>query len=147
MIRDEGWCDTGASTAICGEHVNSPTCHCNDKAKETRIDYIITNQFLTPVASKGRVDNESGFPTHRPFAIDVEAALTNIRLKKLRKPDDFSEMFEEKVQKVIAAAREEKKMKKSKRRARDDVAAAWQEAAALEQIPEPMGTSRNTCII
>ena len=44
MIKEEGWTDTGDNATICKGKPGQSTCHTNERSKESRIDYIITNQ-------------------------------------------------------------------------------------------------------
>ena len=46
MIKEQGWTDIGMSKEKCGEAAGAPTCHNNEHARETRIDYIFTNYYF-----------------------------------------------------------------------------------------------------
>ena len=97
MLKDQGWTDIGMSEEKCGPATGAPTCHTNEGARETRIDYIFTNEAMTPVVLHCEVDNTSGFPTHRPLAIEVNIKKLKHRIKTLHKTTDFAELFENKL--------------------------------------------------
>ena len=67
MMRSEGWTDIGADSAKCGGRLNQPTCHTNATANETRIDYVIANEYFTPAIKTFKVDLMADYPTHRPI--------------------------------------------------------------------------------
>ena len=48
LIKEEGWTDIGNHHTICEGMPGQYKCHCTDKTKESRIDYIIANDRLTP---------------------------------------------------------------------------------------------------
>ena len=105
MLKEQGWTDIGMSEEKCGSKAGATTCHSNSKTKESRIDYIFTNQAMTPAVEEAEVDNTSGYPTHRPFAIKVNIKKISKQTKRLRKPTNFAELFEEKVQRKVSEAK------------------------------------------
>ena len=56
MMRSEGWTDIGADSAKCGGRPNQPTSHTNVTANETRIDYVIANEYIAPAIKTFTVD-------------------------------------------------------------------------------------------
>ena len=81
----------------------SQTCHTNKDAKESRIDFILANSFMTPAITKCYVDLESDFPTHRPLIIEVWANLLERTTNELQTPTNYAKLMEEKVQEEIRA--------------------------------------------
>ena len=98
MIAEEGWTDIANDDVICGGRPGQYTCQANADVKESRLDYIITNAYLTPAVRAYRVDNDADYPTHRPAIIDVCTKKVQTTTKQLQKPTDVAKMFEEKVQ-------------------------------------------------
>ena len=98
MIAEEGWTDIGNDEALCGGRPGQHTCQANADVKESRIDYILSNAYLTPAVKAFRIDDASDYPTHRPAIIDVCTKKLQTTAKQLQKPTNFAEMFEEKVQ-------------------------------------------------
>ena len=89
----------------CGNKAGAPTCHNNEKVNESRIDYIFTNEAMTPAVEKAEVDNTSGLPTHRPLVMKVNIKKIRKQTKRLRKPTNFAELFEDKVQEKVNEAK------------------------------------------
>ena len=56
MLEDEGWTDIGNHGTICGGKPGQVTCKANAGVRESRIDYIIANQWLTPAIILCRTD-------------------------------------------------------------------------------------------
>ena len=104
MLKEQGWTDVGNHPGICQGKVGQPTCQSSEKAKESRIDYIITNEYLTPSIKRCWVEQAGDFPTHRPLLIEVSVKRMQRTTNQLIKPTNFAEMFEAKVQKEIAEA-------------------------------------------
>ena len=77
------------------------TCQANADVKESRIDYFITNDRLTPAVAACRVDNLADYPTHRPLIIDIITEELKVTTRELQKPTDFAELFEGKVQQEV----------------------------------------------
>ena len=63
MSKEEGWTGIGNDTTKCSGRPGQPTCHTNAEVKESRIDYVITNDRLTPAVMSCKVDNEADYPT------------------------------------------------------------------------------------
>ena len=61
---------------------------------------------MTPAVEEAEVDNTSGYPTHRPFAIKINIKKIRKQTKRLRKPTNFAELFEDKVQRKVSEAKE-----------------------------------------
>ena len=101
MIKEEGWTDVGNDAATCRGSHRQPTCHANAEAKESRFDFVITNDRLTPVVTLCFVDNEAGYPTHRPVVFDIATTKLETTTKELIKPIDSAVLFEEKVQEDV----------------------------------------------
>ena len=73
--------------------------------KETRIDYMISNDMLTPCVESCRVDQSDTFPTHRPLMVEINTKKLSRQMRSLIKPTNFATMFEDSVQKLIKEAR------------------------------------------
>ena len=68
-----------------------------DGARESRIDFIISNSRLTQAIKVCYVDHTGDFPTHKPLVeVQTEKLVKNI--KELQSPTNFAEMMEEKIQ-------------------------------------------------
>ena len=106
MVGQHGWTDVGNHSTICQGEPGRATCHTNAKARETRIDMFFTNRYLTPAVKKCSVQKDADFPTHKPVLVEVESASVNKETRQLHKPTDFSQLFEEKVQREYKEAKE-----------------------------------------
>jgi exonuclease III len=80
MLDEEGWTDIGKDPRFCEGEIEQYTCHANVGVKESRIDYFITNQHLTPAVRKYRVVQEGKFPTHKPIRITIATNKMETRL-------------------------------------------------------------------
>ena len=122
---DEGWADVGMDKDICGGNVGRYTCHANEGVKESRIDYIITNCWLTPALKNGRVDLCDDFPTHKHFVVDVRLAKLKQTLKAPRPVTNYANMYEDKVQKeydeATATLKEQRETQQNEERAKDTI--------------------------
>ena len=49
-----------------------------EEAKESRIDFILANNRMTPAIVKYHVDENSDYPTHRPLCIEVLTRLLEL---------------------------------------------------------------------
>ena len=101
MIKDQGWTDVGGHEAICKGKPYQATCHTNESAAESRIDYFIANEQLTPAITHCEVDPSSDYPTHRPLCIDISTNDLKKKTKQLIKPTDMAEMMEERILKEL----------------------------------------------
>ena len=107
MLQVEGWTDVGNDPRICKGNQGQPTCHTNANTKESRIDFIITNQSLTPAVRSFHVDSDAKFPTHKPIQIRVATSKLRTVTNQLRKPTNFATLFQNKLDQDIAAKQEE----------------------------------------
>ena len=60
MLEEQGWTDIGNDSSKCGGKPGQPTCQANDGVKESRIDYFIANDRLTPAVVSCKVDHGWG---------------------------------------------------------------------------------------
>jgi hypothetical protein len=109
MLEEEGWTDVGNSEAICKGKRARNTCHTNAKSNESRIDYIIANDRLTPAIKACWVDQQADLPTHKPLAIEVDVKEMKRVTRMLAKPTDFAELFEQKIREDVAQLEQEHK--------------------------------------
>ena len=96
MLKEQGWTDVGNHAGICGGRPGQPTCQSNDKAKESRIDYILTNAQLTLAVKRCWVEQSGISPTHRPLLVDINVKRMQRATNELVRPTSFAELFEEK---------------------------------------------------
>ena len=66
----QGWTDVGMDARICKGMIGQHTCNASDKAKESHIDYILSNRWLTPALENGRGEI-CGNHTDKPFLEDI----------------------------------------------------------------------------
>ena len=71
MLKEQGWTDVGNNSGLCQGKPGQATCQSNDKAKESRIDYVIANDYLTPSIKRCCVGEAGDFPTHRPLLVEI----------------------------------------------------------------------------
>ena len=76
MLKEEGWTDIGNEHDKCEGSPGQYTCHANNKVKESRIDYVITNAILTPAVARCKVDHDADYPTHRLCRLDMQQQTT-----------------------------------------------------------------------
>ena len=69
------------------------TCKTNKDVKESRIDFILANNRMTPAIISCYVDENSDFPTHRPLIIEVVTKFLESTFKELKKPANFAWML------------------------------------------------------
>ena len=115
MIAKQGWTDMGNHSGICRGKAGQPTCQSKGTVREARIDYIFTNQSLTPCVEKCWVDQSGTYPAHRPLLIDSNVKKAHRATKQLLKPTNFAELFEESLQKDIDNARAEHEQKQQQK--------------------------------
>ena len=136
---DEGWTGVGMDKDICGGNVRRYTCHANEGVKESRIDYIITNCWLTPALENGRVDICDDFPTHLPFAVDIRVAKLKQTLKAPRPVTNYANLHEDKVQKeydeAIATLREQRETQTNEERAKDTINISSMRTKTPQRVP------------
>ena len=70
-------------------------------ARESRIDYFFLNPLLAAGFTSYRIDREDLFLTHRPIEITIEVPKVIQRVRVLNKPDDYSILIEDKIDKAI----------------------------------------------
>jgi len=98
MLKDQGWHDVGnVEDKCCKGKAGQATCHTNEGARGTRIDYFFANSILMPAISLCDVDHTSSFSTHRPLRIEVNTEKLDVVANQLHKPTNYAELFEEKV--------------------------------------------------
>ena len=94
MLSEEGWTDVGIAENVCGGKPGQPTCHTNEAAKEGRIDYIFSKQWLLPAIVACEVDQCSNYPTQRPLIIEINVEKIAKVTRELRKMTDYAKMLE-----------------------------------------------------
>ena len=67
LVTHGDWVDVGLHADLWGELPGQPTCQINDKAAETRIDYLFVCRKLMPAVDGFRVHTCDSFPTHQPI--------------------------------------------------------------------------------
>ena len=75
------------------------TCKTNKDACESRIDFILANDRLTPAVTSCYVDSNSDYPTHRPLIIEIVTKLLENASRELRKPTNFARMLNKRLKK------------------------------------------------
>ena len=98
MLSEEGWTDIGNDDKATRGSPGQYTCHANAGVKQSRIDFFITNEHLTPAIKAFEVINDANCPTHRPIRIRVAIAKLITVTNQLRKPTNYATMFQEKVE-------------------------------------------------
>ena len=91
----------------CNGNPGQFTCHANKEAKESRISYILANQWLFPALEACRVDQCDQFPTHRPLLVSIRVQKLEQFTRKLQTTTDYAKMIEEKIQLQIEKERSE----------------------------------------
>ena len=97
----------GNDATLCDGEPGQHTCHANADVKESRIDFILANDRLTPAVKSFRVNKETEYPTHRPIAITVLIKKLVTETNELQKTTNFAKLFEIKVQEEVAGKRVE----------------------------------------
>ena len=112
LIKEHGWTDIGNDESKCHGKPGRATCQTNEDSKESRIDFILANNRMTPAITSCYVDENSDFPTHRPLVIEVVSKLLEATVKELQTPTNFAWMLNHKIEKEAEEAnlkREEEK--------------------------------------
>lgn len=102
LINEHGWTDIDDDELRCQGKPGRATCYTEDEAKESRIDFIIANNRMTPALVKCYVDESSDYPTHRPLCIKVLTKLLEFNVKELRRPTNFASMMEQRIEEELA---------------------------------------------
>ena len=97
LINGKGWTDIGNDSLRCQGKPGLATCHANDRAKESRIDFVIANNRKIPAIVKCHVDESSDYPTHRPLCIEVLTKMLEFNVKELRRPTNFADIIEQQI--------------------------------------------------
>ena len=71
MFSEEGWTDIGSDEKATKGNPDLYTCHANAGVKQSRIDFFITNEHLTPAVKAFEVIQDANFPTHRQIRIKI----------------------------------------------------------------------------
>ena len=58
MLTDQGWTDAGMDSKACKGKTRQHTCHANEKARESRIEYKFPNPWLAPALEECEADQE-----------------------------------------------------------------------------------------
>ena len=90
LIKERGWTDIGNDESKCHGKPGRATCHTNEDSRESRIDFILANNRMTPAIISWYVDEKSDFPTHRPLIIEVVSKLLEDTVKELHKSSNFA---------------------------------------------------------
>ena len=106
MLAEEGWTDIGNDDKATRGNPGQYTCHANAGVKQSRIDFLIANEYLTPAIKAFEVINDANFPTHRPIRIRVATAKLKKVTNQVRKPTNYATMFQEKLEKETKAKQE-----------------------------------------
>ena len=106
MLSEEGWTDIGNDDKATRGSLDQYTCHANAGVKQSRIDFFITNEHLTPAIKAFEVSHDANFPTHRPIRIRIATAKLKTVANQFRKPTNYATMFQEKVEKETKTKQE-----------------------------------------
>ena len=98
LINEHGWTDIGNGDLRCQGRPGRTICYTKEEAKESRIDFILANNRMTPAIVKCHVDEGSDYPTHRPLCIEVLTRLLEFNVKELRKPTHLAIMMEQRIE-------------------------------------------------
>ena len=101
LLPSEGLTDVGMDERICKGITGQYRCHANADAKESRIDFILTNRWLTPALENGRVDKCDLLKTHKPFKVDIRLTKLKQTLKEMQPVTNYATMIEDMIPKKI----------------------------------------------
>ena len=104
LIKEHGWTDIGNDESKCHGKPGKATCKTNKDTSESRIDFILANNRMTPAITSCYVDDNSDYPTHRPLIIEVLTKLLEATSRELKKPTTFAWMFNQKFEKEVEDA-------------------------------------------
>ena len=79
------------------------------RAKQRRTDLILANCHAESALSNFKVDQEDHFLTHRPVGVELTVQALRKKTRALVKPDNFSILIEERVDKEIQRATDDAK--------------------------------------
>ena len=98
LITERGWTDISNDETKCQGKPGQATCKTNKDVAESRIDFILANNRMTPAITKCYVDDYSDFPTHRPLIIEIMTKLLENTSRELKKPTNFANMLNQKIE-------------------------------------------------
>ena len=104
LIKQHGWTDIGNDEIRCHGKPGRATCKTNKDARESRIDFILTNDRLTPAVMSCYVDENSDYPTHRPLIIEIVTKLLENTSRELKKPTNFAKLLERRIEQQVEEA-------------------------------------------
>ena len=97
LINERGWTDIGNDETKCQGNPGKATCTTSKDAAESRIDFILANNRMTPAITKCYVDDYSDFPIHKPLIIEIMTKLLENTSRELKKPTNFASMLNQKI--------------------------------------------------
>ena len=62
LIKEHGWTDIGNDEVRCQGKPGRTTCYTKEEAKESRIDFVLANNRMTPAIAKCYVDECIDYP-------------------------------------------------------------------------------------
>ena len=92
LIKEHGWTDIRNCADKCQGRPGRATCQTNEGSKESRIDFILANDRMTPAISKCYVDDSNDYPTHRPLVVEVITKTLEAMVKELQKPTNCARL-------------------------------------------------------
>lgn len=106
LTQEEGWADVGMDDKICGGKAGQATCHAQEAAKASRIDYIFSKPWLTPALDNCRTDRCDDYPTHKPLMVDIRIKELKQSVREHQPTTDVAKPIEDMIQNKIEEARD-----------------------------------------
>ena len=124
-MLEEDWTDIGANADAWGGKCNQNTCRANAAANESRIDYILVNDAMFPMATGFEVDRTVGFCTHHVIQVKIDTAKKQEDITTTRKIGSLMDMLRNQVKEELKDTEATEKQKRDKDRPRRGCRRPW----------------------
>lgn len=98
LAAEYGWTDAGVVAKLCKGEPGQYTCHVNDKAKYSRLDFPFANELLFPAITAFEVGQCDTYLTQRPLIIEDNVEQLEKVTRELQQTPDYGKMLEDKTQ-------------------------------------------------
>ena len=95
LLAHHGWIDVGANATRWGGRNNEFTCKANEKAKTSRIDYVVANPRAQNMIKGFRTKFVTAIATHARLELDLKSDKNPDNINVQSKPDSLAKTIEQ----------------------------------------------------